>query len=113
MVIKNPRNKFSLIKNISKLDSSSNYSSSLKNNISIDVLDNKSSYTISIYLKDLYKDNIVLSYINNFLILDFTLKNHNSSSFSYKRTLYLKDIDFNKIKNLYSDSIIYITFPKK
>ncbi|MGL5086023.1 MAG: Hsp20/alpha crystallin family protein, partial [Clostridium sp.] len=76
------------------------------------VLDNQSTYTLSIYLKDLYKDNIVLSYINNFLIIDFTLKETNNSSFNYKRTLYLKDIDITKIKNLCVDSVIYITLPK-
>ncbi|MGL5086787.1 MAG: hypothetical protein ACRC68_13940, partial [Clostridium sp.] len=72
MVIKNPRNKFSLHKNKSHLTLLNKDSSSIKDNISIDVLDNQSTYTLSIYLKDLYKDNIVLSYINNFLIIDFT-----------------------------------------
>ncbi|MGL5353687.1 MAG: Hsp20/alpha crystallin family protein [Clostridium sp.] len=112
MVINNPKNKFSLNKNKTNLTLLNKHSSNSKDNISINVLDNKSSYTISIYLKDLYKDNIVLSYINNFLVMDFTLKNPNNSSFNYKRTLYLKDIDITKVENLCLDSIIYITLPK-
>lgn len=111
MVIKNYKNKFSLIKKV--LNNTNNYHSlkstlDIKDNILINVLDNPSKYIISIYLRDLHKNNIVLSYINNFLIIDFTFEGNKKC----KRTFYLKNIDITKIQNIYSFGLIYITLPK-
>lgn len=112
MVIKNSKNKFSLMKNLySNINTNHSLNSTLdiKDNILINILDNPSRYTISIYLRSLHKDNIVLSYINNFLIIDFTFKGNKK----YKRTFYLKDIDLTKIQNICSSGLIYITLPKR
>ena len=111
MVIKNSKNKFSLMKNLSSnIDTNHSLNSTLdiKDNILINILDDPSKYTISIYLRGLHKDNIVLSYINNFLIIDFNFKGNKK----YKRTFYLKDIDLTKIQNICSSGLIYITLPK-
>lgn len=112
MVIRNSKNKFSLIKKSSDSNLSNKNNPNLKDNVLVDISDNPSKYTISIYLKDLYKDSVILSYINNFLIIDFKFKNNESSSLNYKRTFYLKDIDITKTENLCSEKLIYITLPK-
>lgn len=112
MVIKTSKNKFSLIKNLPDISEINKNTLILKNNILISIIDNQFKYTISIYLKGLYKDSIVLSYINNFLIIDFKFKGSSYSSLNYKRTFYLKDIDITKTQNLCSSGVIYITLPK-
>ncbi|MEG1483642.1 Hsp20/alpha crystallin family protein [Clostridium sp.] len=113
MVIRNPRNKFSLIKEKSYLNKLVLNPEIIKDNVSVNILDNPSKYTISIYLGDLCKDSIILSYINNFLVIDFKFKGSQFSSLNYKRTFYLKDIDITKIQNIYAQGLIHITLPKK
>lgn len=113
MVIRNPKNKFSLIKKKSNLTQLVSNSSIVKDNILVNILDNPSKYTISIYLNGLCKDSITLSYINNFLVIDFKFKDSEFSSLNYKRTFYLKNIDLNKTHNFCSQGLIYITLPKK
>lgn len=113
MVIKNSKNKFSLLKKLPSTNKPNKEELGVKDNILINILDNPSKYTISIYLNGLYKDSIILSYINNFLIIDFTFKGNNFSSLKYKRTFYLKNIDINKVQNICSLGLISITLPKK
>ena len=112
MVPKNYKNKFYLLKKLPSTNQPNKIDLDIKDNVLINVLDNQSKYTVSIYLNDLYKDNIFLSYINNFLIIDFTFKGSKYSSSKYKRTLYLKNIDMSKIQNIFSSGLIYITLPK-
>lgn len=116
MIIKNPKNKFSLLKKLpsnNKINFNNKIDLNIKDNVLINISDNPLQYTISIYLRGLHKDTIVLSYVNNFLIMDFTFKNNTYSSLTYKRTLYLKDIDITKIRNICPSGLIYITLPKK
>lgn len=113
MVTRNPKNKFSLIKKKSNLNSLDSTNINIKDNVLVNILDNQSKYTICIYLRGLCKDSITLSYINNFLVIDFKFKNNKFSSLNYKRTFYLKDIDITKTQNLCSEGLIYITLPKK
>ena len=112
MVTKNYKNKFSLLKKLPSTSQSNKIDLDIKENVLINVLDNQSKYTVSIYLNGLYKDNISLSYINNFLIIDFTFKGSKYSSLKYKRTFYLENIDMTKIQNIFSSGLIYITLPK-
>lgn len=113
MVIRNSKNKFSLIKNAYDSNKLDQNTLDIKDNVLVNILDNPSKYTISIYLRGLYKDSVVLSYINNFLVIDFTFKNSKCSSLKYKRTFYLKDIDITQTQNICSPHLIYITLPKK
>lgn len=113
MVFRNPKNKFSLLKNRSINAELNKSDLAIKDNVLVNILDNPSKYTISIYLRGLSKDCITLSYINNFLVIDFKFKGSEFSSLNYKRTFYLKDIDITKVQNLCSQNLIYITLPKK
>lgn len=113
MVFENPKNKFLLLKNKSINAKPNKSDLAIKDNVLVNILDNPSKYTISIKLKGLSKDTIILSYINNFLVIDFKFKGSEFSSLNYKRTFYLKDIDITKIQKEWSASSIYITLPKK
>lgn len=113
MVSENQKNKFSVLKNKSVNAKPNKNHLALKDNVLVNILDNPSNYTISIKLKGLSKDIITLSYINNFLVIDFKFKGSEFSSLNYKRTFYLKDIDISKIQKQWSLSSIYITLPKK
>ena len=78
----------------------------------IKVIDKDSFYDIYIVLKDLTKDEIILKYINNFLILNLSLKNKNNKLLKFKRILYLNKINIDKIQNSVQANLIYLKIPK-
>ena len=78
----------------------------------IKVIDKDSFYDIYIVLKDLTKHKVILKYINNFLILNLSLKNKNNRLLKFKRILYLNRININKIQNSVQDNLIYLKIPK-
>lgn len=85
-----------------------------KNNnlfISLDETDN--FYNIYISLRGLKKHEILINYINNFLVLNFCLYNKNLTKFNYKRILYLKNLDIDTIENNICANLIYLKFTKK
>ncbi|MGL5378943.1 Hsp20/alpha crystallin family protein [Clostridium sp.] len=82
------------------------------NNPIINITQNEHFYNIYIYLRDLKKDEICLKYINNFLIMNFSLKTLNDELLTYKRSFYLKDIDIDKSKNIASANLVYLKVPK-
>lgn len=106
------KNNFSLIQNRSIHNNLIKPDLYIKSPVSVNILDKPCRYTISIFIEGLLKDSIYLSYINNFLVIDFKFRNNNSLFFTLKRTFYLKNIDISKAHNLYSSNLIYITLPK-
>lgn len=69
-------------------------------------------YDIYILLKDLSKEEILIKHINNFLILDLSLKSKSNTKINYKRSFYLRDIDINKTENIVRANLIYFKIPK-
>lgn len=78
----------------------------------IKVIDRDSFYDIYIFLRDLTKDEIILKYINNFLILNLSLKNKYNDLVNFKRILYLNKINIDKIQNSVQANLIYLKIPK-
>lgn len=78
----------------------------------IRVIDKDSFYDIYIFLKDLTKDEIILKYINNFLILNLSLKNKYNDLLKFKRVLYLNKVNIDKIQNSVQANLIYLKIPK-
>ncbi|MBD7916215.1 hypothetical protein H9660_13780 [Clostridium sp. Sa3CUN1] len=74
----------------------------------IKVIDKDSFYDIYIYFKNLTKDEIVLKYINNFLILNLSLKNSKNDLLKFKRILYLNKINIDTIQNSVQANFIYL-----
>lgn len=86
----------------------------LKENIKpiIKVVDKDSFYDIYIFLQDLTKEEIIIKYINNFLILNLSLKNKNDDLLSFKRILYLNKVDIDTIQNSVQANLIYFKILK-
>ena len=78
----------------------------------IQVIDKKNFYDIYIFLQGLTKEEIILKYINNFLILNLSLKNKNNNLFEFKRMLYLNKIDIDTIQNSVQANYIYLKISK-
>lgn len=78
----------------------------------IQVIDKKNFYDIYIFLQGLTKEEIILKYINNFLILNLSLKNKNNNLFKFKRMLYLNKIDIDTIQNSVQANYIYLKISK-
>lgn len=78
----------------------------------IQVIDKKNFYDIYIFLQGLTKEEIILKYINNFLILNLSLKNKNNNLFKFKRMLYLNKIDIDTIQNTVQANYIYLKISK-
>lgn len=78
----------------------------------IKIIDKKSFYDIYILLKDLSKEDITLKYINNFLILNLSLKNKNNDLLKFKRILYLNKINIDTIQNSVQANYIYLKIHK-
>ena len=78
----------------------------------IQVIDKKNFYDIYIFLQGLTKEEIILKYINNFLILNLSLKNKNNNLFKFKRLLYLNKIDIDTIQNSVQANYIYLKISK-
>ncbi|ATD56119.1 hypothetical protein [Clostridium chauvoei] len=107
---KNIYNKF--LNNKNKFISDLIDDNSLNTNPIINITQNKNYYDILISLNGLKKENLLLNYINNFLILNLNLKSKNNKSLQYKRLFYLKNIDICNITNKVSANLIYLKVPK-
>ncbi|GAA0086773.1 hypothetical protein UT300007_32140 [Clostridium sp. CTA-7] len=96
----------------SKIDNLLNFNPLEENVKPIIKLVNKDKfYDIYIYLRDLTKEEILIKYVNNFLILNLSLKNKNNKV-NLKRVFYLKNVDIDKIKNIVCANLIYFKIPK-
>ncbi len=69
-------------------------------------------YDIYIFLRGLTKEEILIKYINNFLILNLSLKNKYNNKVNFKRSLYLKNVDINRTENIVYANLIYFKIPK-
>ncbi|MDV4150803.1 hypothetical protein R0131_08150 [Clostridium sp. AL.422] len=78
----------------------------------IKVIDKNSFYDIYIFLQDLTKEEIILKYINNFLILNLSLKNKYNDLFKFKRILYLNKVDIDTLQNSVQANYIYLKILK-
>jgi hypothetical protein len=78
----------------------------------IEIIDKDNFYDIYILLKDLTKDQIILKYINNFLILNLSLKNKYNDLLKFKRIFYLNKINIDEIQNSVQANLIYLKIPK-
>ncbi|WP_066889278.1 hypothetical protein [Clostridium nigeriense] len=74
----------------------------------VKVINKDSFYDIYIYLQDLTKEEIILKYINNFLILNLSLKNNKNDLLKFKRILYLNKINIDTIQNSVQANFIYL-----
>lgn len=74
----------------------------------IKVIDKDSFYDIYIYLQNLTKEEIILKYINNFLVLNLSLKNNKNDLFKFKRILYLNKVDIDTIQNSVQANYVYL-----
>ncbi|WP_411169302.1 hypothetical protein ACH36K_01710 [Clostridium sp. MB05] len=96
----------------SKIDNLLNFNPLEENVKPIIKLVNKDKfYDIYIYLRDLTKEEILIKYVNNFLILNLSLKNKNNKV-NLKRVFYLENVDIDKIKNIVCANLIYFKIPK-
>ena len=73
----------------------------------IKVIDKEKFYDIYIFLQHLTKEEIILKYINNFLILNLSLKNDKNDLLKFKRILYLNKINIDTIQNSVQANFIY------
>lgn len=78
----------------------------------INVIDRDSFYDIYIHLENFTKEEIILKSINNFLILNLSLKNNKNDLFKFKRILYLNKVDINSIQNSVQANYVYLKILK-
>lgn len=78
----------------------------------INIIDKNKFYDIYIFLQDLTKEEILIKYVNNFLILNLSLKNKENSLYKFKRIFYLKNVDIDKTQNSVHANLVYIKVPK-
>lgn len=78
----------------------------------IKIIDKDNFYDIYILLKDLTKDELILKYINNFLILNLSLKNKHNDLLKFKRIFYLNKVNIDKIQNSVQANLVYLKIPK-
>ncbi|MFU7516733.1 hypothetical protein [Clostridium sp. HCS.1] len=74
----------------------------------IKIIDKNNFYDIYIFLQDLTKEEIIIKSINNFLILNLSLKNKFNDLLNFKRMLYLNKVDINTIENSVQANYIYL-----
>ncbi len=74
----------------------------------IKVIDKNNFYDIYIFLQDLTKEEITIKNINNFLILNLSLKNKFNDLLNFKRILYLNKVDIDTIENSVQANYIYL-----
>ena len=72
----------------------------------IKVVNRDKFYDIYILLRGLTKEEILIKYINNFLILNLSLKNKYNNKVNFKRSFYLKNVD------IACANLIYFKIPK-
>ena len=78
----------------------------------IKVIDKKNFYDIYIFLQDLTKEEIIVKHINNFLILNLSLRNKYNNLLSFKRMFYLNEVDINTLENSVQANYIYLQILK-
>ena len=78
----------------------------------INIIDKNKFYDIYIFLQDLTKEEILIKYVNNFLVLNLSLKNKENSLYKFKRIFYLKNVDLDKTQNSVHANLVYIKVPK-
>lgn len=78
----------------------------------IKIIDRDNFYDIYILLKDLTKDEIILKHINNFLILNLSLKNKYNDLLKFKRIFYLNKVNIDEIQNSVQANLVYLKIPK-
>ena len=78
----------------------------------IRVIEQDKFYSIYIYFKCLTKENLMIKYINNFLILTLSLRNKNHELLTFNRMLYLNKVDIDKLQNTINTNFIYLKLPK-
>lgn len=78
----------------------------------IKVVNRDKFYDIYILLRGLTKEEILIKYINNFLILNLSLKNKYNNKVNFKRSFYLKNVDINNTENIAYANLIYFKIPK-
>ena len=69
-------------------------------------------YDIYIFLQDLTKEEIIVKHINNFLILNLSLRNKYNNLLSFKRMFYLNEVDINTLENSVQANYIYLKILK-
>lgn len=69
-------------------------------------------YDIYISLRGLTKEEILIKYVNNFLMLNLSLRNKYNTKVNFKRAFYLKNVDIDKTKNITCANLIYFNIPK-
>ncbi|MCF0147825.1 MAG: hypothetical protein HUJ77_05445 [Clostridium sp.] len=74
----------------------------------IKVIDKNSFYDIYIFLQGLTKEEIIIKSINNFLVLNLSLKNKFNDLLNFKRILYLNNVDIDTIENSVQANYIYL-----
>lgn len=78
----------------------------------INIVDKDKFYDIYIFLQDLTKEEILIKYVNNFLILNLSLKNKENLLYKFKRIFYLKNVDIDRVQNSVHANLVYIKIPK-
>ncbi|MBS4803354.1 MAG: Hsp20/alpha crystallin family protein [Clostridium sp.] len=79
----------------------------------INIIDKDKFYDIYIFLQDLTKEEILIKYVNNFLVLNLSLKNKENLLYRFKRIFYLKNVDIDRIQNSVHANLVYIKIPKR
>lgn len=78
----------------------------------IKVINRDKFYDIYILLRGLTKEEILIKYVNNFLILNLSLKNKYNNKVNFKRLFYLKNVNIDKTENIACANLIYFKIPK-
>lgn len=78
----------------------------------INIVDKDKFYDIYIFLQDLTKEEILIKYVNNFLVLNLSLKNKENLLYRFKRIFYLKNVDIDRVQNSVHANLVYIKIPK-
>lgn len=78
----------------------------------INIIDKDKFYDIYIFLQDLTKEEILIKYVNNFLVLNLSLKNKENLLYRFKRIFYLKNVDIDRVQNSVHANLVYIKIPK-
>ena len=79
----------------------------------INIVDKDKFYDIYIFLQDLTKEEILIKYVNNFLVLNLSLKNKENLLYRFKRIFYLKNVDIDRVQNSVHANLVYIKIPKR
>ncbi|WP_291651553.1 hypothetical protein [Clostridium sp.] len=96
-----------------KIDNLLKFSPSIENTKPIiKVINRDKFYDIYILLRGLSKEEILIKYVNNFLILNLSLKNKYNNKVNLKRLFYLKNVDIDKTENIACANLIYFKIPK-